>query len=142
MADIGRWKLGDSVHVTKTIEDSDIQQFAALTGDRNPVHLNDSFAAGTRFGRRIAHGMLSGSLISTCIGMHLPGPGSIYLGQTLRFLKPVYPGDTVTATATIIHIRDDKPILTLETICTNQHGDKVIEGEAHILLMEPREVKQ
>jgi 3-hydroxybutyryl-CoA dehydratase len=131
------WKIGDSVQVTKRIGEADILQFAQLTGDRNPLHLDDEFAARTRFGRRIAHGMLSASLSSTCVGMHLPGPGAgVYLGQTLRFVKPVYPGDTITLTGTITGIREDRPVLQVETVWTNQHGEKVIEGEAQILLLE------
>ena len=140
MAPEHRWKLGDSVQLTKTFDDAEIEKFAALTGDRNPLHMDAAFAARTRFKRRIAQGILSASLISTCIGMHLPGTGAIYLDQTLRFVKPVYVGDRVTLTATVSHIRDDKPILTLSTIWTNQLGQRVIEGEAHVMLMPPEEV--
>ena len=135
------WKLGDSVRLTKTFDDAEIEKFAELTGDRNPLHMDAAFAARTRFKRRIAQGILSASLISTCIGMHLPGTGAIYLDQTLRFVKPVYVGDTVTLTATVSHIREDKPVLTLSTIWTNQHGERVIEGEAHVLLMSPEEMR-
>ena len=102
--------------------------------------MDEAFAARTRFKRRIAQGILSASLISTCVGMHLPGTGAIYLDQTLRFVKPVYVGDTVTLTAMVSHIREDKPLLTLATIWTNQHGQKVIEDEAHVLLMLPAEL--
>jgi len=134
------WKVGYSVQLTKTFGDAEIEKFAELTGDRNPLHMDEAFAAGTRFKRRIAQGILSASLISTCVGMHLPGTGAIYLDQTLRFVKPVYVGDTVTLTATVSHIREDKPLLRLATIWTNQHGQKVIEGEAHVLLMSPAEM--
>jgi 3-hydroxybutyryl-CoA dehydratase len=140
MAPEQRWKLGDSVQLTKTFDDAEIEKFAQLTGDRNPLHMDAAFAAHTRFKRRIAQGILSASLISTCIGMHLPGTGAIYLDQTLRFVKPVYAGDTVTLTATVSHIREDKPILTLTTVWTNQHGQNVIEGEAHVLLMTAEEI--
>jgi len=133
------WKVGDSVQLTKTFDDAEIERFAELTGDRNPLHMDEAFAARTRFRRRIAQGILSASLISTCIGMHLPGTGAIYLDQTLRFVKPVYVGDTVTLTTTVSHIREDKPLLTLSTIWTNQHGQKVIEGVAHVLLMSTEE---
>ncbi len=135
----GRWKIGDSVQLTKTFGEAEIEKFAELTGDRNPLHMDEAFAARTRFKHRIAQGILSASLVSACIGMHLPGTGTIYLDQTLRFVKPVYVGDTVTVTATVSHIREDKPLLTLATIWTNQHGQKVIEGEAHVLLMAPAE---
>ena len=135
-----QWKVGDSVQLTKTFDEAEIEKFAELTGDRNPLHMDEAFAARTRFKRRIAQGILSASLISTCIGMHLPGTGAIYLDQTLRFVKPVYVGDTVTLTATVSNIREDKPLLTLSTIWTNQHGERVIEGEAHVLLMSPEEM--
>ena len=134
------WKVGDSVQLTKTFDEAEIEKFAELTGDRNPLHMDEAFAARTRFKRRIAQGILSASLISTCVGMHLPGTGAIYLDQTLRFVKPVYVGDTVTLTATVSHVREDKPLLTLATIWTNQHGQKVIEGEAHVMLMVPAEL--
>jgi len=134
------WRVGDLVQLTKTFGDAEIEKFAQLTGDRNPLHMDAAFAARTRFKRRIAHGILSASLASTCIGMHLPGPGAIYLDQTLRFVKPVYVGDTIILTATVSHIREDKPVLTLTTIWTNQLGEKVIEGEAHVLLMAPEEM--
>jgi 3-hydroxybutyryl-CoA dehydratase len=130
------WKVGDSVEVSKTIGDAEIRKFAELTGDWNPLHLDQAFASRTRFHGRIAHGMLSASLVSTCVGMHIPGPGDgIFLGQSLRFVKPVYLGDTITLTATITAIRQDKPVLTLQTVWTNQHGDTVIEGEAQVMLM-------
>jgi len=135
-----KWKVGDSVQLTKTFGDAEVQKFVELTGDRNPLHVDEAFAARTRFKRRIAQGILSASLISTCIGMHLPGTGAIYLDQTLRFVKPVYVGDTVTLTATVSHIREDKPVLTLATIWTNQQGQTVIEGEAHVMLMSPAEM--
>ena len=125
--------VGDSAEASKTIADEDIRAFAELTGDFNPVHVDDEYARTTRFGRRIAHGMLGASLISAVIANKLPGRGSVYLSQTLRFTSPVYPGDTVTARATVRHVREDKPVVTLETVCTNQHGERVVEGEAVVL---------
>lgn len=113
-----------------TISDDMIRGFAELTGDTNPVHLDDAFAAGSQFGRRIAHGMIAAGLISATLANDLPGPGTLYLGQTLKFRKPVYPGDTVTATVTVLSVRPDKPIVTLSTVCTNQDGDTVLDGEA------------
>jgi 3-hydroxybutyryl-CoA dehydratase len=129
-----KFKPGDTASISKTITDDDIRMFAAASGDHNPLHLDDEFARQTRFGRRIAHGMLSASLISAVIAHELPGQGSIYLGQSLRFVAPVFPGDTVTATATVISMREDKPILTLETVCTNQRDEVVIRGEATVLV--------
>src|SRR5258708_5184314 len=126
-------KAGDSASLTKTITDADTRAFAELTGDNNPLHLDDEYGATTRFGRRIAHGMLAASLISTVLGTELPGPGSVYLSQNSQFLAPAYPGDTVTARVTVIKIRADKPIVTLETICENQNGEVLIKGEAVVL---------
>jgi 3-hydroxybutyryl-CoA dehydratase len=126
--------VGDSATSTKTITDDDIRMFAELSGDHNPVHLDDAYAGTTRFRRRIAHGMLSASLVSSVLANHLPGPGTVYLSQTLKFLAPVYPGDTITARATVIRIREEKGIVTLETTCFNQNEEKVLTGEAVVLL--------
>ena len=131
------YKVGDSATVSKTITDEAIRQFADLVGDDNSVHLNDEFAKRSRFGRRIAHGLLSASLISTAIGTKLPGNGAVYLSQTFKFVAPVYPGDTVTARVTVTKVREDKPILTLETICFNQNEDVVVKGEAVVLVDDP-----
>jgi 3-hydroxybutyryl-CoA dehydratase len=131
-----RFKVGDAATRTKTVTDEDIRAFAELSGDRNPVHLDDEYAAGTRFGRRIAHGMLAASLVSATLANELPGRGSVYLSQTLRFVAPVFPGDTVTARVEVTKVREDKPVVTLETVCTNQRGEKLIEGEAVVLLTE------
>ena len=125
--------VGDSAELSKMITDEDIRAFAELTGDFKPVHTDDEYARTTRFGRRIAHGMLGASLVSAVLANELPGRGSVYLSQTLRFTSPVYPGDTVTARATVRHVREDKPVVTLETVCTNQHGERVVEGEAVVL---------
>lgn len=129
-----KFKQGDTASLSKTISDDDIRAFADVTGDRNPLHLDEEFARQTRFGRRIAHGMLSASLISAVIANELPGQGSIYLGQTLQFVAPVFLGDTVTALVTVSAIREDKPILKLETVCTNQRNEVVIRGEATVLI--------
>jgi len=128
-----KFRVGDSAEITKKITEADIQAFADVTGDHNPIHLDDEFAKSTRFGRRIAHGMLTASLISSVLANKLPGEGSVYLGQSLQFVAPVFPGDEVTARVTIKQIRDDKPILKLETICVNQHDETVIRGEATVL---------
>ncbi len=126
-------QVGDSAEVSRVITDEDIRAFAELTGDRNPVHLDEEYAAGTRFGRRIAHGMLGASLISALLANELPGSGTVYLSQSLRFVAPVYPGDTVTARVAVSRVREDKPIVTLETVCRNQRGEVLIEGEAVVL---------
>ncbi len=114
---------------TKTITDADIVMFAGVSGDTNPLHLDDEFAKGTRFESRIVHGKLTASLISTVLGTKLPGPGCIYLSQNLRFLAPVRVGDTVTARVTVKELMPEKRRARLETVCTV--GDTmVIEGEA------------
>ena len=125
---------GDKASRTQTISDQMIRSFAELTGDTNPVHLDDSYAAGTRFGRRIAHGMIAAGLISATLANDLPGPGTVYLSQTLQFKAPVYPGDTITATVEVKSVRADKPIVTLGTVCTNQENKVVLEGEAVVLV--------
>ena len=127
-------KVGDTAEVSKTIADEDVRAFAELTGDRNPVHLDDAYAASTRFGRRIAHGMLGASLISAVLANELPGRGTVYLSQTLRFTAPVFLGDTVTARVVVKGVREDKPVVTLETVCTNGRGERVVEGEAVVLV--------
>jgi acyl dehydratase len=127
-------KPGDTASLSRTISDDDIRAFANATGDHNPLHLDEDFAKQTRFGKCIAHGMLSASLISAVIANDLPGQGSIYLGQTLQFVAPVFPGDTVTARVTVTSIREDKPIIKLETVCTNQRDEVVIKGEARVLV--------
>ena len=129
-----RLKPGDKASRTQTISDEMIRSFASLTGDTNPVHLNDTYAAGTRFGRRIAHGMIAAGLISATLANDLPGPGTVYLSQSLQFKAPVYPGDTVTATVEVKHVRADKPIVTLTTVCANQDNKVVLEGEAVVLV--------
>lgn len=128
-----RFNVGDSAELTKTIEQSDIQAFADVTGDHNPVHVDEAFAETTRFGRTIAHGMLTASLISAVLANRLPGAGSVYLGQTLQFVAPVFPGDEITARVTVKEVREDKPIIKLETICVNQRDEVVIRGEATVL---------
>jgi acyl dehydratase len=133
-----KMKPGDSAEITKTLEQADVDAFADLTGDHNPVHVDEEFAKTTRFERRIVHGMLTASLISSVLANKLPGEGSVYLGQTLQFLKPVFPGDVITARVTVKEIREDKPIVKLETLCINQRGEIVIRGEATVLAADKR----
>ena len=126
------YQEGDSASFTKTITEADIVLFAGISGDSNPLHLDAEYAKSTRFGQRIAHGMLSAGLISTVLGTKLPGPGCIYMGQTLRFTAPVYLGDTITATATITDYDRKRGRMTLSTVWTNQRGQEVITGEAQV----------
>ncbi len=126
-------QIGNSASLTKTFTDEDVRKFAEISGDNNPVHLDDDYAAQTQFKKRIAHGMLTAGLISAVLGTKLPGEGSIYLGQTINFRAPVYLGDTITATVTIIKMHERKPIVTLETVCKNQDDVVVLDGEAVLL---------
>lgn len=127
------WNIGETASRTMTISDEDVRGFARITGDTNSIHLDDAYAATTPFGRRIVHGMLTASLISAVIGNDLPGIGTIYLGQDLKFRAPVFIGDTVTATVEIVRYREDKRITTLRTTCTKADGTLVIEGEAVVI---------
>lgn len=127
-------KIGDSASISKTISDADVRAFADTVGDTNPLHLDDEFAKSTRFGRRIAHGFLGAALISAVLGTRLPGKGTIYLSQSLQFKKPIYPGQTITARVTVKEVREDKPIVTLQTECLNELDETVITGEAVVLL--------
>ena len=124
----------DSASLTKTFTDEDVRSFAKISGDINPVHLDDDFAAGTQFKQRLVHGMLTAGLLSAVLGTKLPGPGSIYLSQSINFRAPVFINDTITATVTVAKIHEGKPIITLETVCKNQDDAVVLEGEAVLLV--------
>ncbi|MFW5951872.1 MAG: MaoC family dehydratase [Gemmatimonadota bacterium] len=126
-------EVGQAAEFTKTISESDVYGFAGITGDFNPVHVDRVAAEASRFGGRIAHGMLTASLISTVIGMKLPGPGCIYMAQSLRFTAPVRFGDTVTARAEVAEVNREKNRVTLATRCVNQDGDVVAEGESLVM---------
>lgn len=128
--------LGQSAEISKTIQDADIETFGALTGDRNPVHFDDAWAKETRFGGRIAHGLLTTSLLSAVLGMHLPGTGAIYRSQSLRFRAPVFPGDTITARVEVLELRPERRQVRLATTITNQRGEVVIDGSAEMLMLE------
>lgn len=129
-------KIGDTASFAKTVTDADIVLFAGVSGDTNPVHLDQEFAETTLFKGRIAHGMLSAGFISTVLGTKLPGPGAIYLSQSLKFKAPVRPGDTVRATVTVTDIAVERKRVTLSTVCTV--GEVVvIEGEA-VVMVQPR----
>jgi 3-hydroxybutyryl-CoA dehydratase len=127
--------VGQSAELTRTVDEAAIQGFADVSGDHNPVHLDEEFAATTPFKTRIAHGMLSAAYISALIAGKLPGPGAIYLGQSLSFKRPVKIGDEVTVTATITALDPEKARVTLSTVCT-VGGKTVLDGEA--LIMAPR----
>ncbi|HFI0042065.1 TPA: MaoC family dehydratase [Streptococcus suis] len=126
------FEVGQTGSFSKTITETDVVLFAGISGDLNPAHINEVEASKGMFKKRIAHGMLGASLISTVLGMYLPGHGTIYLGQNLKFLKPVAIGDTLTAMATIVE-KDEKGWLKLETTVTNQEGVVVISGHAKVI---------
>ena len=126
--------VGEEATFTKIISDEDITTFAKISGDENPVHVNDAYAKGTMFGGRIAHGILVTGLISAVLGTALPGPGAIYMNQQLRFLAPVRPGDEATARAKVTEWDSEKGRITLLTEVTNQDGVTVITGEARLVM--------
>ena len=134
MARIDELQVGQAAEMAKTVTEADIAMFAGVTGDFNPVHVDAVAAAQSRFGERIAHGMLSAGFISAVIAMRLPGPGSIYLSQSLRFTKPVRIGDTVTTRVEVVEVIAPKRRLRLATVCRNQNGETVVEGEAVVLV--------
>ena len=127
--------VGKTAEYSRTVSDADVMKFAEITGDFNPVHVDEIAAAKSRFGGRIAHGMLSAGLVSSAIANELPGPGSIYLAQTLKFTLPVRIGDTVTVTLAVTEILPKRRV-KLSTVCANQRGEKVLEGEATVMVEE------
>jgi 3-hydroxybutyryl-CoA dehydratase len=135
--DIEDITVGMSAEIAKTITDADIVLFAGVSTDMNAVHLDDEFARTTAFGGRIAHGMLSASLLSAVLGNRLPGPGTIYMNQSLRFRAPVRPGDTVHAKVTVKEVIAEKCRVVLDTVCT-VGGKVVIDGEAVVMVTSRR----
>ncbi|TDR89720.1 bifunctional enoyl-CoA hydratase/phosphate acetyltransferase [Enterovirga rhinocerotis] len=128
-------KPGDAASIARTVGRDDIDLFAAVSGDANPAHVDAAFAATDLFGHIVAHGMWTAALVSAVLGTRLPGPGTIYLGQDLRFLKPVAPGDTVTATVTVRE-KQAKRRVVLDTVCTNGRGEEVLRGTATVIAPE------
>ena len=127
---IDELRVGDAAEFSKTISESDIYLYAGVTGDLNPAHINEVYAAKTFFKTRIAHGMLLAGFISTVVGNKLPGPGTIYVRQELNFLAPVHIGDTITAKAEVIEIISEKNRTKLKTTCMNQDGITLLDGDA------------
>ena len=126
-------KVGESASFAKTVTETDVVMLAGISGDFNPAHVDAVSAEDSIFGQRIAHGMLSASFISAVLGTKLPGPGAIYISQDLKFKKPVYIGDTITATATVTEVDVERNRVTLETTATNQEGEAVIVGTAKLM---------
>lgn len=127
---------GMAAELSKTVTEADVTLFAGVTGDFNPVHVDERAAARSRFGGRIAHGMLTAGLVSAALGTRLPGPGSVYVGQTLRFTRPVRIGDTVTARVEVTELDSERRRVRLETTCRNQDDEVVLEGEAELWIPE------
>ena len=125
--------IGQTAELSKTVTESDIVMFAEVTGDTNPVHMDEEFASTTMFKGRIAHGMLSAGFISAVLGAHMPGPGAIYISQTMKFKAPVRIGDTVTARCTVTKIDTTRRRVTLDTICL-VGGKVVVDGEASLMI--------
>ncbi len=123
-------QVGDSARLTRRFSELDVRNFADLSEDRNPLHLDEAYARTTVFGRRIVHGVLVSSMFSALLATTLPGRGTIYLKQSLSFQKPVYLDEEIIASVEVISIREDKPIVTLRTLCKNDKGEIVIDGEA------------
>src|SRR5947209_20411584 len=138
MKTIDDFAPGRRASLTKTLTDEDVQRFVAITGDVNPLHVDDAFASGTRFGGRVLHGMLTASLFSTMVGMFIPGTGAIYRSQTLTFLRPVYVGETVTAHFLVSAVDRAKYRLTIESWIENAAGERVIEGTCEAGLLRAR----
>lgn len=127
-ARIDAFHVGQRSSFTKTFTEEDVRRFVEITGDTNPLHVDDAFAANTPFGRRVLHGMLTASILSTMVGMRLPGTGAIYRAQTLRFLKPAFVGDTLTAHFVVRSIDRDRHRLEIDSWIENASGERVIEG--------------
>ncbi|MET3618376.1 3-hydroxybutyryl-CoA dehydratase [Peptoniphilus olsenii] len=130
---INELKVGQSACFTKTVSEADVYNYIGVSGDFNPAHINEEYAKDTTFKTRIAHGMISAGFISAVLGTQLPGPGTIYLSQDLKFTHPVHFGDTITATCTVEELFPEKNRVIMDTVCTNQYGETVIEGRALVL---------
>jgi len=124
-----------SLHVT----DEHVELFARLTGDRNPLHFDEGFARATRFGRRVVQGGVTAGILSAIVATDLPGPGSVFLSQELRYVAPVRPGDTITGEVEVLSVREDKPIVELAVRVTRDDGTRVLEGKAVVYVMRPGE---
>jgi 3-hydroxybutyryl-CoA dehydratase len=130
---IAEIQVGDAAEFAKTVSETDVYLYAGISGDFNPAHVNAEDAAKGMFKQRIAHGMLTAGFISTILGTQLPGPGTIYMKQSLAFLAPVFFGDTITARAEVVETIPEKNRVRLKTTCTNQAGKKVLDGEATVM---------
>lgn len=130
-------RIRQSARLTKTVTDSDLRSYAEITGDYNPLHFSDDFAARTRFGRRVAQGGIAAGLLNALVAMELPGPGTVFMSQSLNYRRPVFVGDTLTATVEVLALKPDKPVCQLTFTVTNQHGEAVLDAEAWTYTLRP-----
>ncbi|MGQ0551456.1 MAG: MaoC family dehydratase [Armatimonadota bacterium] len=130
-------RVGQSAQRFKTITDADLRAYAEITGDYNPLHFDEAFAAGTRFGRRVAQGGITAGMLNALVAMDLPGPGTVFMSQTLTYLAPAYVGDTLTARVEILSLKPDKPVCQLKFVVSNQHGDVILDAEAWTYTLRP-----
>jgi 3-hydroxybutyryl-CoA dehydratase len=137
---INELNVGDRAQFTKTVSESDVYLYAGLSGDFNPAHINEPYAEKTYFKTRIVHGMLPAGFISAILGTRLPGPGTVYMSQTLNFRTPVLMGDTITASVEVVEIMTEKKRVRLKTVCENQKGVVVLDGEAMVSPPKPPRV--
>ena len=126
-------EIGQIATIEKKLDKQTVEAFASVSEDYNPIHLDEDFAKTTQFERPIVHGMLASSLISGLLASKVPGAGSIYLGQSLKFLSPIFVGETVTAKAEVISVREDKPIAVISTQVLNANGEVAVDGEATVM---------
>ena len=122
-------KVGQKARRSKTVTARDVELYAEITGDRNPLHFDAAFAAGTRFGRLVAQGGITSGMLNALVAMDLPGPGTVFMSQSLKYLAPTYLGDTLTAEVEVLAVKPDKPVCQLKATITNQDGTVVLEGE-------------
>ena len=130
-------RIRQSARLKKTVTDSDLRSYADITGDYNPLHFSDDFAAHTRFGRRVAQGGITAGLLNALVAMELPGPGTVFMSQSLNYRRPVFVGDTLTATVEVLALKSDKPVCQLAFTVANQHGEIVLDAEAWTYTLRP-----
>jgi acyl dehydratase len=130
-------RIGQAATRTKTVTDDDLRAYAGITGDYNPLHFDDAFAAGTRFGRRVAQGGIAAGLLNALVAMDLPGPGTVFMNQTLTYRAPTYVGDTLTARVEVLELKPTKPVCRLKFSVTNGCGEIVLDAEAWTYTLRP-----
>jgi acyl dehydratase len=132
-----RLRVGQSATRTKTVTDADLRAYAEITGDLNPLHFDDAFAAGTRFGRRVAQGGIAAGMLNALVAMDLPGPGTVFMSQTLTYHAPAYVGDTLTARVEVVGLKPTKPVCQLRFEVVNQNGQRLLDAEAWTYTLRP-----